>query len=107
MSELNILFRRGTAAENDAYTGKEGEVTLDLDNKTLRIHDGVTQGGHTISAGSDFGDGLGGESLTGEEYEALVYLNLTSGGGMNGDDYRSNTTVVNVNANYATQLKFA
>lgn len=43
-----VQIRRGTDAENDAFTGAEGEVTLDLTNKQLRVHDGQTTGGMKI-----------------------------------------------------------
>jgi len=42
-----VQFRRGTAAENDAFTGAVGEVTVDTTNKALRVHDGATAGGFT------------------------------------------------------------
>lgn len=42
-------IRRGTAAENDSFTGAEGEVTMDTTHKSVRIHDGSTQGGITVS----------------------------------------------------------
>ena len=38
-------IRRGTTAENDIFTGAQGEVTMDTDKKQLRVHDGQTQGG--------------------------------------------------------------
>lgn len=41
-------IRRGTSAENDAFTGVEGEVTMDTTNKTLRVHDGNTTGGNSL-----------------------------------------------------------
>ena len=40
-----LQFRRGSAAQNDAYTGASGEITVDTTNKTLRVHDGSTAGG--------------------------------------------------------------
>lgn len=41
-------IRRGTTAENDNFTGAEGEITMDTDKKQLRVHDGQTQGGWTL-----------------------------------------------------------
>ena len=41
-----VQRRRGTAAENDAFTGAEGEVTVDTTANDLRVHDGSTEGGH-------------------------------------------------------------
>jgi hypothetical protein len=40
-----VQFRRGTAAENDAFTGAVGEITVDTTNKQIRVHDGSTAGG--------------------------------------------------------------
>ena len=38
-------IRRGTTAENDGFTGAEGEITMDTQKKQLRVHDGTTLGG--------------------------------------------------------------
>ena len=38
----------GDTAANDSYTGPLGEITVDTTQHTLRIHDGVTMGGHTL-----------------------------------------------------------
>lgn len=40
-----IQLRRGTAAQHTAFTGAVGEVTVSTDDRTLRVHDGVTPGG--------------------------------------------------------------
>jgi len=45
-----VLFRRGNTAQNAAYTGINGEVTVDTQAFTLRIHDGSTVGGTIINA---------------------------------------------------------
>lgn len=45
----NILqLRRGTTAQNDAFTGAVAEVTVDTDRDSLRVHDGTTMGGTEI-----------------------------------------------------------
>jgi hypothetical protein len=41
-----LQLRRGTTAENSAFTGAEGEVTVDTDKHTVVIHDGVRAGGY-------------------------------------------------------------
>lgn len=43
-----VQRRRGTAAENNAFTGALGEFTYDETNHTIRVHDGVTQGGFML-----------------------------------------------------------
>lgn len=44
-----LQIRRGTAQQNDNFTGMMGEVTFDTDTKTLRVHDGETLGGFKIA----------------------------------------------------------
>ena len=44
-----IQILRGTNAQNNAFTGAAGELTMDTTNKELRIHDGETQGGKVVS----------------------------------------------------------
>lgn len=51
-----IQIRRGTAAENDNFTGAIGEVTMDTTNKTLRVHDGETLGGTVLAKQSEIQD---------------------------------------------------
>ena len=46
-----VKRRRGTTAENDAFTGAEGEITVDTEKHELRVHDGMTQGGFKIGGG--------------------------------------------------------
>jgi len=43
-----VQFRRGTTSQNNAFTGAQGEITVDTDVYTLRIHDGSTAGGKVI-----------------------------------------------------------
>lgn len=46
-----VKRRRGTTAENDAFTGAEGEIVVDTEKHELRVHDGVTQGGFVVGGG--------------------------------------------------------
>ena len=66
-----ILLKRGTSAKNNVYTGPEGEVTVDIEVKTLRVQDGVTAGGtalakavhvHAISDVSNLSNSLDGKA---------------------------------------------
>jgi hypothetical protein len=43
-----VQFRRGTTTQNNAFTGAIGELTVDTDVKTIRLHDGSTPGGGAI-----------------------------------------------------------
>lgn len=48
-----LQLRRGTTAENEAFTGAVGEVTVDTEKHTLRVHDGSTVGGTELALASD------------------------------------------------------
>jgi hypothetical protein len=45
-----LLIRGGTEAQNNDFTGAERELTIDTTNWSLRIHDGETAGGHSLSS---------------------------------------------------------
>ena len=53
-----VQLRRGTAAQNDAFTGAQGELSYDTTNKRLRVHDGATAGGFEIKTEDLSGDVL-------------------------------------------------
>ena len=44
-----ILVGRGNTAVSSVYPGVRGEITMDTDLKTLRVHDGVTIGGTRLA----------------------------------------------------------
>lgn len=50
MSSKSIRVRpvRGTTKANDMYTGPYGSISVDVEKKQLRIHDGVTPGGTVV-----------------------------------------------------------
>jgi len=43
-----VRLRRGTTSQHSAFTGADGEVTLDTTKRCLVIHDGVTAGGKPV-----------------------------------------------------------
>jgi hypothetical protein len=45
-----LLIRGGTESQNDDFVGAERELTIDTTNWSLRIHDGETAGGHSLSS---------------------------------------------------------
>jgi len=44
-----VQIRRGTTAQTASFTGALAEITVDTDQKTIVVHDGVTLGGTTLS----------------------------------------------------------
>ena len=51
-----VQLRRGTTAQNNAFTGAQGELSYDTTLKRLRIHDGATAGGFEILTENSSGD---------------------------------------------------
>lgn len=48
-----VQLRRGTTAQNDAFTGAQGEVTVDITLNRLRVHDGSTPGGTVVGGAAE------------------------------------------------------
>ncbi len=44
-----LQIRRGSAAQNDNFTGLPGELSFDTDAKTVRVHDGAMLGGYALA----------------------------------------------------------
>ena len=44
-----VQIRRGTTAQNNAFTGAVGEVSADTQKHTLRVHDGSQVGGYELA----------------------------------------------------------
>ncbi len=72
-----LQLRRGTTAENDAFTGAVGEVTVDTEKNTLRVHDGSTVGGHEIATNGDIAKCL---PLSGGTMTGRVVVDYTQDG---------------------------
>ena len=43
-----LQFRRGTTAQNNAFTGAVGEISIDTDTENIRVHDASAAGGFEI-----------------------------------------------------------
>lgn len=44
-----LQFRRGTTAQNNSFTGSAGELSIDTNLDTVRVHDGSTAGGFELT----------------------------------------------------------
>ena len=53
VNRRKIQIKRGTGAENDNYTGLAGEITMDTDGNTIRLHDGQKPGGEILAKKND------------------------------------------------------
>jgi len=72
-------LRRGTAAQNNSFTGAVGELSYDTENKSVRVHDGSTAGGieviteaHTGGATITTGDNTAQLTLISTDADAAV-----------------------------------
>ena len=73
-----LQFRRGTATQNNSFTGAAGEITFDTTNKTLRVHDASTAGGTRLATKAEL-DALNVSSFTGGEGIDIDNSNVISG----------------------------
>lgn len=89
MSNIQVQLRRGTTSQHNSFAGAVGEVTVDTDLDTLRVHDGSTNGGvrlakHSELAGAGGGGTVtsvdSGTGLTGGPITTSGTLSISSGG---------------------------
>ena len=74
-----LQLRRGTTAENAAYTGSVGELTVDTTLNKVLLHDGSTAGGATV--GNLQGNIQLGKTAAGEIDTSSGNLTIDSAGG--------------------------
>lgn len=43
-----VQHPRGSTRQEDGRTGEDGQITIDSERHEIRVHDGVTQGGHSL-----------------------------------------------------------
>lgn len=76
----SLVPKRGDGAVNDAYTGVPGEITVDMDAKTVRVHDGETTGGVAMARVTDtIGDWVVESQLPTAENNYTWYRKYKSG----------------------------
>ena len=66
-----LQIRRGSAAQNDNFTGLSGEITMDTTNKTLRVHDGETLGGFALARADETPSAFDINSVSADFWTAL------------------------------------
>lgn len=58
---MTIAWLRGNTAQNNAYTGPNGTISLDIQKGSIRLHNGTTPGGYA----EILSEGIDAESLAG------------------------------------------
>lgn len=89
-----VKRRRGTQEQNDAFTGAEGEIVVDLTNMTLRVHDGRTQGGFVVGGGA--GRNIGDIFFTARTDTSLNGAVEANGGQYNTTDFVGAESIGNI-----------
>jgi len=74
-----VQFRRGTTAQNNAFTGAAGELSINSDNNSIRVHDGSTSGGYEV-AKADLSNtsGIGSISIQNVSSQNLIVTGLST-----------------------------
>jgi len=70
-----VQFRRGTTAQNNSFTGAVGELSIDTEVKSIRIHDGSTAGGFGV-AKSDLSNISNVGVITATDFNSTSDINL-------------------------------
>lgn len=89
-----VKRRRGTQEQNDAFTGAEGEIVVDLTNMTLRVHDGRTRGGFVVGGGA--GRNIGDIFFTARTDTSLNGAVEANGGQYNTTDFVGSESIGNI-----------
>ena len=72
---VTVQFRRGTATQNNAFTGAAGELSVNTTNNSIRVHDGSTQGGHEVmkADATNISGNIAGSNISGGAIDGGTY----------------------------------
>ena len=113
-----LQFRRGTTAQNNAFTGAAGEISYNTDTDAMRIHDGSTAGGFEMlrNDGSNADSAMTVPITANNTTDETVYLTFVDGAtgaqGLETDtgltfNPSSNTLTTSVFSGTATAAQYA
>jgi predicted acyltransferase (DUF342 family) len=90
-----IQFRRGTTAENNAFTGALAEITVDTTLSVVRVHDGATAGGFQL-VGANAAQTLNNKSFGSTTFNpnVTVFNSVFIGSTANSTTYSNPTLVI-------------
>ena len=91
-----VLFRRGNTTQNDNFIGGSGELTVNLSNTAVRVHDGTTLGGVEM-ARADLTNVVGNVAAQpGGSNTNIQYNNANVLGGSNAFSFDNTTNTVSM-----------
>jgi hypothetical protein len=97
-----VQYRRGSEAQNNAFTGALGEITVDTTNDTLRVHDGSTAGGFAL-VGANATQTLANKTLN----QAIIVNGLLNGNANGVGNIGNSTGYFNTIFAKATSAQYA
>ena len=105
MANIEVKLRRGTTSQHSSFTGAEGEVTVDTDLDTLRVHDGSTAGGERLAKYSELsGAGAGGTVTSVDSGTGLTGGPVTTSGTLSIANDGVDTAQIAANAVTSTEI---
>ena len=104
MANIEVKLRRGTTSQHSSFTGAEGEVTVDTDLDTLRVHDGSTAGGVRLAKHSELSAGGGGTVTSVGSGTGLTGGPITSSGTLSIANDGVDTAQIAADAVTATEI---
>jgi len=103
-----VLLKRGNTVQNNNYTGVSGELTIDTQLKTLRVHDGVTAGGNAITALGAIGSYSNTNTAAYLASQSITSANIGAFQTFANSNAATQTTSINsINANVGAYQTFA
>lgn len=78
-----VQYRRGSTAENDAFTGALAEITVDTTAGSLRVHNGVNAGGSKLATEAYVTTAIGALSANSITNGTSSVAVISSGGNVN------------------------
>jgi hypothetical protein len=89
-----VQFRRGTTTQNENFTGAAGEISIDTQAGTLRVHNGIDEGGSNIASVSYVTTAIGALSANSITSGTSNFSIIASGGNIIGNV--NSATVTNI-----------
>lgn len=80
-----VQFRRGSAAQNAAFTGAAGELSVNTTSNSLRVHNGTTTGGFELARSDMSNVGIG------------TTITIS-------DVFATNASITNLNVGFSTSI---
>jgi len=117
-----VKRRRGTTVEHSAFTGAEGEITIDLDKDTIVVHDNITLGGFPVAREDlsnvtltgligipelNFPDGLAGQFLKTDGLGSLSFDTVDIDNSVVGGDVTGTVSNIQIAASAVGSLELA